>query len=153
MGILRGWKQCQPIGVGPPKVGGLYLLSIPGTPQFILKVTDRHGARRAARSLPHSPELWYDPTSTVRDHLNIVTGDFIDGDWLWVPIVNMNVVPTPPDPPAITNLTAGPGQVSVAFSAPADQGTGPITSYTVTASQPAARRSQQGLAPRSRSLG
>ena len=46
----------------------------------------------------------------------------------------MNVVPTPPNPPAITNLTTGNGQVSVAFSTPMDQGTAPITSYTVTAS-------------------
>ena len=60
--------------------------------------------------------------------------DYVDGSWLWEPIVNMNVVPTPPDPPAITGLTTGPGQVSVAFSAPADQGTAPITSYLVAAS-------------------
>ena len=32
-------------------------------------------------SLTH--DLWYNPTSTVRDNLNVVTGDFVDGGWLW----------------------------------------------------------------------
>ena len=76
--------------------------------------------------------LWDDPTSTVRDHLNVVSADFVDSSRFWEPIVNMNVEPVPPDRPKVTGLTFGPGQVSVAFSAPADQGTGPITSYTVT---------------------
>jgi hypothetical protein len=44
--------------------------------------------------------------------------------------MTMNATPTPPDPPAITNLTSGSGQVSVAF-VPTDGGTAPITSYTV----------------------
>jgi hypothetical protein len=77
--------------------------------------------------------LWDDPTSTVRDHLNVVSADFVDDDRFWGPIVNMNVEPVPPDPPAITDFTDnGGGQVSVAFDAPADQGTGPVRSYRVT---------------------
>ena len=109
-----------------PKVGGLYLLQIAGTPEFgscILTPLQMYDDQLkvftgAQASLTN---LWHSPTSTVRDHLNVVSADYVDGGWLWTPIVNMNVVPTPPDPPAITGLTSGPGQVSVAFSAPADR--------------------------------
>ena len=75
--------------------------------------------------------LWDDRTSTVRDHLNVVAADFVSPGVFWEPIVNMNVEPAPPDPPVIKGLTAAAGRVSVAFDAPADQGTGPVTSYSV----------------------
>ncbi|HKA55031.1 MAG TPA: hypothetical protein VKJ47_15360 [Candidatus Binatia bacterium] len=137
------WGQGDPIPtpVGPPKVGGLGFLSIQGTPAFpgciptpLQMVPDEQTV------FTNLTNLWYNaqtaPELLLRKNLNVVAGDFIDGDWLWVPIVNMDVVPTPPDPPTITGLTTGPGQVSVAFSAPADQGTAPVTSYTVTFGSP-----------------
>jgi hypothetical protein len=76
--------------------------------------------------------LWDDPTSTVRDNLNVVAGDFVSEGFPWLDIVNMNVEPVLPDPPVITGVTPGSGQFTVAFDPPADQGTGPVTSYTVT---------------------
>jgi hypothetical protein len=39
---------------------------------------------------------------------------------------------TPPDPPTITDLEAGSGQVTVKFDAPKNTGDSPITGYTVT---------------------
>ena len=76
--------------------------------------------------------LWDDPTSTVRDNLNIVAADFVSPSVFWEPIVNMNVEPAPPDAPLITGVTDnGTGQIDVAFS-PTDGGTAP-PSYTVTA--------------------
>lgn len=42
-------------------------------------------------------------------------------------------IPTAPDAPTIGAATAGDGQVSVAFTAPADNGGSAITGYTVTA--------------------
>jgi hypothetical protein len=120
-----------PITVGPSKVGGLHVLSIQGTPEFgclytpLAMVPDEHTV------FTRLTNLWYNSGVGQVKHLNVVAGDFIDGTWLWVPIVNMNVVLAPPDPPTITGLTSGPGQVSIAFSASADQGTAPVTSYTV----------------------
>src|SRR5690606_675094 len=43
-------------------------------------------------------------------------------------------IPTAPDAPTIGTATAGDGQVSVSFTAPADDGGSAITGYTVTSS-------------------
>ena len=115
-----------PITVGPSKVGGLHVLSIQGTPEFGCLYTPLAMVHDERTVFTRLTNLWYNNPFPLN-----VAGDYVDGTWLWVPIVNMNVVPTPPDPPVIAGLTSGPGQVSVAFSAPGDSGTAPITSYTV----------------------
>jgi len=129
-----------PITVGPPKVGGLHVLSIQGTPEFGCVYTPLAMVPDEQTVFTRLTNLWYNAQTAgellLRKNLNVVAGDFIDGTWLWVPIVNMDVVATPPDPPTITGLTSGPGQVSVAFDAPADQGTAPVTSYTVVFGPP-----------------
>jgi hypothetical protein len=129
-----------PITVGPPKVGGLHVLSIQGTPEFGCLNTPLSMVPYEQTVFSRLTNLWYNAQTAdellLRKNLNVVAGDFIDGTWLWEPIVNMDVVPTPPDPPTITGLTSGPGQVSVGFDAPADQGTAPVSSYTVTFGPP-----------------
>jgi hypothetical protein len=109
----------------------LHVLSIQGTPEFGCSYTPLEMVPDEHTVFTRLTNLWYNSGVGQVKHLNVVAGDFIDGTWLWVPIVNMNVVLAPPDPPTITGLTSGPGQVSIAFSASADQGTAPVTSYTV----------------------
>jgi hypothetical protein len=128
-----------PIPTGPSKVGGLYNLFIQGTPQLGCLITPQNMFDDQLKVWDELWNQWQYFSPLIKSNLNVVSGDFIDGSWLNVPVINMNAEATPPKPPAITNITIEPStsdpstsQATVEFQA-TDSGTAPITSYLVAA--------------------
>jgi Fibronectin type III domain len=140
-----------PIPLGPSQVGGLYNLFINGTPDgnsCLYPSALLQDERDVLNSLTGA---WSEFEQRRQAVLNVVSADFVGDDQLDLVdnVMLMNLHPTLPAPPAPTGLTSGPGQVIVAFSAPTDQGTAPITSYTVTAWTPSGGGQQVATGPSS----
>jgi hypothetical protein len=127
-----------PLPFGPPKVGGLYVLSVQGTPEAAppfgpsvpsCLVTPKSMLPDEQKVLQ---ALFDDPAVAAGRSLNVVVGDFVEQTGLFNAAMAWNQRPLAPDAPEITGLTSGDGQVTVAFS-DKSYGTDRIFSYTVTA--------------------
>jgi hypothetical protein len=90
----------EALSVGPPVVGGLYWVQVSGTPlQNTPCILTPFLMLDLQQDVWNSLKaLWDDPTSTVRDNLNVVAGDFVSEGFPWLDIVNMNVEPVLPAP-------------------------------------------------------
>jgi len=137
--ITAGSDPDNPIPTpwGPPWTGGLYELGIQGTPEVGC-------LRTPSEMVPDEHEVldvvFDDPT---RQRLNVVEGDFVEK----IPLFDAAVLTDQdegsgaPPAPTITYYTGGEGsgnawaQVTVDFSS-TNYGPDPITSYTLTATDP-----------------
>ncbi len=123
----------EPIPPGPPKVGGLYVLSIQGTPEFDCLKTPASMVPDERKVLEALGSAWYEYPS-IRQSLNIISADFVQD----IPLLDEAAAAdqdgrsAAPPAPTITNYTGGDGQVTVAFS-DTNYGPDPITFDTVTA--------------------